>query len=325
MQVRRLYEMYPDAPLKQVAALQLKLTDPLFAARLSDDMRVQLEKIARERAVRDVIAPLEVPHVEDRMAEAREYTQNPSPIDENNCHRHLRDIEAERRSYDVEVPELEAIADQILERRLWGGDTSRVRSALLDFAKGSGSLSALQSAIDESITAVADSTELDDEGVLQLMIRYHNAKFVDVVSWDLQSIMHSANLKNPESIDAAKTAIRTRLAAYNIDPLVVSLLCTLARDGDGGRLDSVVEGYKTIMKNFRGEVDALLMSAEELDSATFEAIRHALESANPGKTITLETQIEPGLGAGFVIKAGVQRFDFSLAAHIDESRKALSL
>jgi len=42
------------------------------------------------------------------------------------------------------------------------------------------------------------------------------------------------------------------------------------------------------------------------------------------KKITLKEQIEPSLSAGFIVKAGVQRFDFSLATVIHEGRKSVA-
>ena len=105
--------------------------------------------------------------------------------------------------------------------------------------------------------------------------------------------------------------------------MVVNLVRILIEDGTTIQLEKICEDYLDIMKRYRGEIDALITSAEELDDNTFDQIRDAIESANPGKKITLERIVDPGLQSGFIVKAGVQRFDFSLATVIHEGRTAV--
>lgn len=62
-----------------------------------------------------------------------------------------------------------------------------------------------------------------------------------------------------------------------------------------------------------------------MDDKTFGQLQKALETANPGKKITITRAVDPGLQAGFVVKAGVQRFDYSLASAIHEGRKAVGV
>jgi len=42
------------------------------------------------------------------------------------------------------------------------------------------------------------------------------------------------------------------------------------------------------------------------------------------KKLTLTRVIDPNIGAGFIVKAGVQKFDFSLASILHSGRQAVS-
>merc|ERR1719410_1997841 len=48
--MRALYEQYPTTRFAQFAAFQLKMTDPLFAAKLIEEIRLKLEDVAIDRA-----------------------------------------------------------------------------------------------------------------------------------------------------------------------------------------------------------------------------------------------------------------------------------
>lgn len=67
--MRGVYETSPDTRYAQLAAHQLKITDPLFAAKLIQDIRLELEGIALERAQKDVINPLQVPYLQAERKE----------------------------------------------------------------------------------------------------------------------------------------------------------------------------------------------------------------------------------------------------------------
>lgn len=114
-----------------------------------------------------------------------------------------------------------------------------------------------------------------------------------------------------------------RLNRLDIDPMVIKLVKILIEDGQGTQLSKICADYLDVMKRFRGEVEGFITSAQELDEETFGQIKNAIESANPGKKITLERLVDVGLGSGFIVKAGVQRFDFSMATVIHQGRTAV--
>ena len=67
--MRGVYETSPDTRYAQLAAHQLKITDPLFAAKLVQEIRLKMEGIAIERAQKDVMNPLQVPYLQAERTE----------------------------------------------------------------------------------------------------------------------------------------------------------------------------------------------------------------------------------------------------------------
>lgn len=85
--------------------------------------------------------------------------------------------------------------------------------------------------------------------------------------------------------------IEQRLANYNIDPLVVNCIKILIEDGHADTLGKVCGDYSVINKKFRGEIDAVLSMPQQFDETTVNQIKQALEKANPGKKLTLTTNV----------------------------------
>jgi len=118
--------------------------------------------------------------------------------------------------------------------------------------------------------------------------------------------------------------LKKKLSALHIDPLVINLIRILIEDKQTEVLKKTLENYLDIMKKYRGEVEGSIISAQELDDQSYNLIKNALESANKGKKLTLTRVIDPNIGAGFIVKAGVQKFDFSLASILHSGRQAVS-
>merc|ERR1711920_928518 len=169
--MRGVYEQYPTSRFSNFAAFQLRITDPLFAAKLIEEIRNKLENISIERAQKDVLYDLQVPalqserkELETELEESR--STNPAPM--------LRGIDvlkAEEDSFQIDVPSLDALLDEMLPTKLWQNDISGVKQAILSYATGSALLSDVDKAINACLKAdnvSADVSALSDGEILDI-------------------------------------------------------------------------------------------------------------------------------------------------------------
>jgi len=322
--LRGVYEAAPDTRYAQLAAFQLKLTDPLFAAKLVEAVRTRLEEAVIVRAQKDVVYDLEVPSLQAERAEVETELRESQSANPVNMVREIANLKAAEEAFAIEPPSLESVLDELLPSKLWNRDATAVKSALMAYASGNGSLTAVSAAIDAALGAEAKGDgALSDSEILDLSVKYHNSRYADVARFSFRDFLsQSVTKKDLASVLQNRRQVRRQLGegGAGLDPLVVNLVRILMEDGAATELERVCADYLDIMKRFRGEIEGLVTSATEMDDGTFAQIKGAIEAANPGKKITLERSVDAGLSSGFIVKAGVQRFDFSMATVIHEGR-----
>lgn len=239
--------------------------------------------------------------------------------------RGIQVLKEEEATFSVEVPSLEAVLDEMLPSKLWGNDISKVKAAIMSYASG-GSLSEVERAIEDTLkpSTTADTSALSDPEIMDLSVKYHNSKYSKIENFNFRQFLSNCGTKKDMAwVLSNQRAVKKQLDALGCDPLVVNMVRILIEDGEANGLEKICGDYLDIMKRFRGEVEGFVTSAEELDDSTFGQIKSAIEAANPGKKITLERVVDPGLQSGFIVKAGVQRFDFSMATVIHQGRTAV--
>ena len=322
--------MYKNNPwytiFSNLAAYQLSLTDPLFSAKLIEEIRIKLEQVAIDRAHKDVLYDLQVPYLQNEREELQTELRESMSTNPSTMERGIYLLKKEEESYNIDVPELSDVLDEILPKKLWNNDISGVKSAIMSYASGSGSLSSIDDAINSTLGAntSTDTSGMDDTEILDISVKYHNSRYSSVENYNFGDFLFQASIhKDFESILSNRRIVVKKLESLGIDPLVINLVRILVEDSTTSDLEKICDDYLDIMKRYRGEIDGLITSAEELDDGTFNQIRDAIESANPGKKITLERLVDPGLQSGFIVKAGVQRFDFSLATVIHQGRMSV--
>jgi len=201
----------------------------------------------------------------------------------------------------------------------------KVKNAILQYAHNKGTLQDVDNAIQETLSPQTEVPSISKDEILQLTIRFHNAKLENKEWWNLEELLQAANeAKDKEEVLEFRRIVKKKLSALHIDPLVINLIRILIEDKQTEVLKKTLENYLDIMKKYRGEVEGSIISAQELDDQSYNLIKNALESANKGKKLTLTRVIDPNIGAGFIVKAGVQKFDFSLASILHSGRQAVS-
>eukprot|EP01083_Nonionella_stella_P098073 275688_1 len=321
--IRGVYENAPNTRFANFAAFQLRITDPLFSAKLIQQIRIKLEEVTIERAKKDVLYDLQVPYLQAERNELETELAESMSTNPANMKRGIDVLQREEDSYSVEVPSLEQVLDEILATRLWQKDTDGVRSVIVSYCEGKGSLSDIDSAIDAALSsdASADLGGLSDEEILDISVKCHNSRTYNLNTYNFADLLSNSTQKRDlQSMLENKRMGVKRLTKLGIDPLVINLVKILVEDGTGPQLSGICADYLNIMKRFRGEIEGSVTSAQELDENVFGEIKNAIETANPGKKITLQRLVDGGLQSGFIVKAGVQRFDFSLATVIHQGR-----
>jgi F-type H+-transporting ATPase subunit O len=164
--------------------------------------------------------------------------------------------------------------------------------------------------------------------------RYANATFIaaskkgilDKVEGELAAIAQTFAknpvfrqlFENPTISRVEKVARVTQLLGDKVTPVTKNLFLTLAGNARLVETPKIVEAYTKLMKAKRGEVDALIISAEPLSKAQLDTVASALKSqVGASEKVTLSTKVDPSIIGGLQVQIGDQFLDLSVASRID--------
>jgi F-type H+-transporting ATPase subunit delta len=122
--------------------------------------------------------------------------------------------------------------------------------------------------------------------------------------------------------DAAVKAVAAAADAIGLDPLTKNFLGVLAQNRRLGRLGEVIRAFNLLAARHRGEITAEVTSARPLDDDQVEAIRRNLRS-RMGRDIAVETNVEPEILGGLVVKIGSQMIDGSIRTKLNNLAHAM--
>jgi len=169
-----------------------------------------------------------------------------------------------------------------------------------------------------------------------LSARYANATYVaaskagklDQVEGELLALKDVASknaafaqfLDNPLISRTDKEAkIIELLSGSNASDITTNLMTTLAGNSRLGETTSIVDTYVELMKAKRGEVEAVIISADELTKAQKDAVAAAVTAqVGDGKQLVLSTQVDPSILGGLQIQIGDKFLDLSVSSKISE-------
>jgi len=82
--------------------------------------------------------------------------------------------------------------------------------------------------------------------------------------------------------------------------------------------------FGRLAKSHRREVDAVIISAKELDKPAVDRLTTAMQSRlDKGEKLVVSTRVDPSLIGGMLVKLGETTFDLSLKSEIDQIEKSL--
>ena len=193
-------------------------------------------------------------------------------------------------------------------------------------------------------TAVASTaartlaTDADHRPVLRLhglAARYANATYIaaskagslEAVEAELlalqgtaaKSAEFSAFLNNPLISRNQKTADIEKMVAGKFSSITTNLLTTLAGNARLNELTKVTSTFEQLMRAKRGEVDAVLITAEKLSEKQAKTIADAVMKGRPNKQkVILKTKVDPDILGGLQVQIGDEFLDLSVKSHVEE-------
>lgn len=163
----------------------------------------------------------------------------------------------------------------------------RYASALFDLASEAGTVTAVESDLEKLRAALGESADL------------------------------RALTTNPEvSRDAAQGAIGGVAGLLGLSPLTGNFLGVLAQNRRLSQLPAMIRAFNTIAAAQRGEVTAEVTSAHALTDTQLASLKDRL-TAREGRTVKLQTSVDPDLLGGLVVTIGSKRIDGSIKTRLN--------
>jgi len=254
----------------------------------------------------------------------------------------LKELDNEEKKFDAEPETLESLVDELVPRALWmvPGDSreaeiNKFKTMVIDHCKGKGKLADLNAAFWKLMPNNASpewhSQELNPKHHKNLMYfcQYYASREAYPQYWDIKGVL---SVEDWELIDkcwaAEGTALQTKYVNRlldregGFDPIIYNMFKVLIEARRTRLVQSMQEHYSEIVKLFKGELHGVVYSAEKLSDKEFTTIKDSLGKANPSKKFFLSNEVDSSLLGGFKVKIGVQTIDFSLAAEVDQFKRA---
>ena len=122
--------------------------------------------------------------------------------------------------------------------------------------------------------------------------------------------------------DVKSVSIEKILGKAKTPPLVANFMRQVARNGRLFALPAMIRSFKTIAAKARGEVDAEVTSATKLSKEQLKSLADTLKK-KIGKTVTLQSHVDPELIGGLVVKVGSRMIDSSLKTKLTAMKIAM--
>ncbi|CAN0043402.1 unnamed protein product [Discosporangium mesarthrocarpum] len=104
-----------------------------------------------------------------------------------------------------------------------------------------------------------------------------------------------------------------------------NLLMAMAGNARLDEAPKVIDAYTKMLKAKRGEIDAVVTTAEPLSPAQEKSLATALKTqVGAGKTVSLTTEVNPALVGGLTVQIGDKFLDLSIASKITSIKSIMN-
>lgn len=124
------------------------------------------------------------------------------------------------------------------------------------------------------------------------------------------------------SSDVKSGVIEKIVAKAKLPVLVANFIKTVARNGRLFVLPAMIGSFKDLAAKERDELSAEVVSATPLSKKQLSDLAKVLKS-KMGKTVTLQTSVDPSLIGGLIVKVGSQMIDSSLSTKLTAMKIAM--
>jgi F-type H+-transporting ATPase subunit delta len=135
---------------------------------------------------------------------------------------------------------------------------------------------------------------------------------------DLRRLMRSPVF----SADEQTRALTAVMERAEVGGLTANLVKLAARNRRLFAVPEMLKAFAELLAEHRGEVIAIVTSAEPLSDEQLAALKEAL-SDKGGGTVKLETRVDPSLIGGLVVRLGSQMIDTSVRTRLQGLRVAM--
>jgi F-type H+-transporting ATPase subunit delta len=99
-----------------------------------------------------------------------------------------------------------------------------------------------------------------------------------------------------------------------------NFLKVLVDNGRAEIIEDVVPRYEDLVEEYRGKVEVEFTTAVELSDGMLEQVRSRLDEILEGREVILETNVNPNLLGGAVVRVGERQIDRSIRAQLQGLR-----
>lgn len=133
----------------------------------------------------------------------------------------------------------------------------------------------------------------------------------------------SSFLSSPAiAADVKANAIDTIVDKAKLPDMTANFLRLVAKNGRLFALPAMISEFRALSARARGEISAQVTSAAPLSKAQLNALADTLK-AKAGKSVSLDTRVDPSLIGGLVVKVGSQMIDTSLKTKLTAMKIAM--
>ncbi|BFZ09431.1 hypothetical protein BsWGS_12470 [Bradybaena similaris] len=123
-----------------------------------------------------------------------------------------------------------------------------------------------------------------------------------------------------------RATIQRLLKQKNFSELTTNLFITLSDNGRVNKAQQVLFSFGKIMSAHRGEVVTTVVTAKQLDEASLNELKSALQGfLKKGQSLKLYTEVDPSLIGGMKVTIGDRFVDMSMASRIKTYTELLNM
>ncbi len=139
-----------------------------------------------------------------------------------------------------------------------------------------------------------------------------------VTSADLSALVNNPVYATEDKVSALSAVCKKA----KLSKLTQQFVGTVAQNRRADEIPMILAAFQQQLASHRGTQVAKVTSASKLTGADLSALKTKLKKF-AGRTVTVETEVDPDLLGGFIVQIGSRLYDNSLKTKLEDLRLAL--